>query len=90
MGGPSDNDIDQVLATLNDAENQPVLVHCHKGADRTGVVIAIYRITHDGWTSEQAKAEANRYGMKPWQLGMKNYIDDYYQRQAKQKQPATR
>ena len=89
LGRPDDKDIEQVLATINDPENQPVLVHCKKGADRTGVVIAIYRITHDGWTSQQAKAEANRYGMKPWQLGKKDYIRDSYKRQTKQKQPPT-
>ncbi len=85
---PDDKDIEQVLATINDPENQPVLVHCKKGADRTGVVIAIYRITHNGWTSQQAKAEANRYGMKPWQLGMKDYIHDFYKQQGKQKRTA--
>jgi len=88
LGRPDDKDIGQVLATINDPENQPVLVHCKKGADRTGVVIAIYRITHNGWTSQLAKAEANRYGMKPWQLGMKDYIHDFYKRQGKQKQTA--
>ena len=88
LGRPADKEIEQVLSTINDPENQPVLVHCKKGADRTGVVIAVYRITHDGWTSQQAKAEANRYGMKPWQLGMNDYIHDFYKRQAKQK-PAT-
>jgi protein tyrosine/serine phosphatase len=51
---------------------------CAKGQDRTGTVLAVYRITHDGWTSEQAKQEANRYGMKFWQRGMKDYISDYY------------
>ncbi|MCA1574116.1 MAG: tyrosine-protein phosphatase [Acidobacteria bacterium] len=88
LGRPDDKDIEQVLATINDPENQPVLVHCKKGADRTGVVIAIYRITHNGWTSQQAKAEANRYGMKPWQLGMKDYIHDFYKQQGKQKRTA--
>lgn len=88
LGRPDDKDIEQVLSTINDPENQPVFVHCKKGADRTGVVIAIYRITHDGWTSQQAKAEANHYGMKPWQLGKKDYIHDFYKRRAKQKQPA--
>jgi hypothetical protein len=48
-------------------------------------VIALYRITHDGWTSKQAKAEAKRYGMHPWEAAMKNYIHDFYLQQAKQK-----
>ena len=43
-------------------------------------MIALYRITHDGWPSEQAKAEAKRYGMHPWEVAMKNYIHDFYLR----------
>ena len=85
MGRPDDAELKQVLSIIDTPENQPVFVHCKQGVDRTGTVIAIYRITHDGWTSEQAKAEANRYGMHPWERGMKNYIRDYYQRYLKEK-----
>ena len=80
-GRPQDKDMEQVLSVINNPANQPVFVYCQHGADRTGVVIAVYRITHDGWTSQQAKAEAKRYGLKPWQLGMKDYIQDFYKHQ---------
>lgn len=83
FGRPSDERIARVLAVINAPENQPVFVHCKRGADRTGTVIAIYRIEHDGWTSERAKAEAKHYGMGSWQIGMKDYIHDYYQRRLK-------
>lgn len=86
VGRPRDADVEQVLAIINTAEYQPVFVHCQQGADRTGTVIALYRITHDGWTSEKAKAEAKRYGMHPWEVAMKNYIRDFYLRQTKEKQ----
>ena len=80
-GRPTDEQVERALAILNSAKNQPVFVHCRLGADRTGTIIAVYRISHDGWTSERAKAEANRYGMHFWETGMKDYIHDYYQRQ---------
>lgn len=80
LGKPSDEKIERALAIINAPENQPVFVHCKRGADRTGTVIACYRISHDGWTSEQAKEEAKRYGMGLWEVGMKNYIHDYYER----------
>jgi protein tyrosine/serine phosphatase len=35
----------------------PVLVHCHHGADRTGVVVAMYRIIYQGWSKEEALDE---------------------------------
>ena len=80
LGRPNDKTIADVLALINKSENQPVFVHCKLGSDRTGTVIAIYRIEHDSWTSEQAKAEAKHYGMNIWQMEMKNYISDYYKR----------
>lgn len=82
LGRPDDKEIEQVLSIINNPENQPVFIHCAQGSDRTGVVIAIYRISQDGWTGEQAKTEAKRYGLKPWQLRKKDYISDYYRDQS--------
>src|ERR1700694_3603406 len=65
-GRPTDEQVQQVLAILDSPKNQPVFVHCRLGADRTGLIVAVYRITHDDWTSERAKAEAKHYGMHPW------------------------
>lgn len=39
-----------------------VLVHCYHGADRTGIVIAMYRIIQQNWTIEQAKQEMQEGG----------------------------
>ncbi len=80
FGRPSDAEIEHVLSIISVAENGPVFVHCKRGADRTGTVVAIYRIEHDGWTSKDAKAEAKHYGLGLWQIRMKDYIEDYYQR----------
>ncbi|HEX8494048.1 MAG TPA: tyrosine-protein phosphatase [Pyrinomonadaceae bacterium] len=86
MRRPSDEQVQRVLALINAPERQPLFVHCHHGEDRTGLIIAVYRITHDGWTSEQAKQEAKHYGMSWVQRGMKDYISDYYRdRKARQK-----
>ena len=86
---PADKTIDQILLLITAPENQPVFVHCRRGADRTGIVIAIYRIEHDGWDSEKAKAEAKQYGMGFWQVQMKDYIHDYYQRYLEQRAKAS-
>lgn len=80
LGRPSDEKVERALAIINAPEHQPVFVHCMRGADRTGTIIAVYRITRDGWTSERAKAEAKRYGMGFWQVAMKDYIRDYHRR----------
>jgi protein tyrosine/serine phosphatase len=72
---PTGEQINQVLALLNSGE--PVFVHCHRGADRTGAVIACYRIAHDGWSSKQALSEAKSFGMGWTQMGLKRYVESF-------------
>lgn len=81
---PRDDQVKRALEIINDPLNQPVFVHCKHGADRTGVVIAIYRMTHDNWTTEDALREAKRYGLSFFQFGMKDYINDYSRDHARQ------
>jgi uncharacterized protein (TIGR01244 family) len=90
LGRPTDEQVDRVRRLINAPENQPVFVHCQHGADRTGTIIALYRIEHDGWTIDQARAEASRYGMKWWQRGMRDYISDYYRRRSADKNRISR
>jgi uncharacterized protein (TIGR01244 family) len=78
-GRPTNAQVRRAVAILETPENQPVFVHCRLGVDRTGLIIAVYRIAHDGWTSERAMAEARHYGMHPWKFGMKRYIHNVYQ-----------
>jgi protein tyrosine/serine phosphatase len=81
---PTDRRVAEALSIINSEENQPVFVHCRRGSDRTGTIIAIYRIEYDGWTSEEAKDEAKRFGLGFWQIRMRDYIGDYYRRKASQ------
>jgi tyrosine-protein phosphatase SIW14 len=76
--GPKDADVARVAAAIDDKSDQPVFVHCKRGSDRTGTMIAVYRISHEGWTGERAAAEAGKFGMGWWQIWMKDYINDYY------------
>jgi uncharacterized protein (TIGR01244 family) len=69
---PTNEQIAKVLALLDSKE--PVFVHCKRGADRTGTVIACYRISHDGWQKQQALQEAKSHGMGLVQVGLKRYI----------------
>ena len=77
FGRPSDEQVNRVLAIINESQNWPVFVHCHHGEDRTGTIIAVYRISHDGWSAKQARKEAKHYGMSRFQFKMKDYINDY-------------
>jgi len=50
------------LRTLTDPQAGPVLVHCMQGADRTGVVVAAYRVVAQGWPKEEAIREMRQGG----------------------------
>jgi tyrosine-protein phosphatase SIW14 len=58
---PTAQQLASFLKFVNDPANQPVYVHCAGGRHRTGVMTAVYRMTNDGWTSEQAFKEMKQY-----------------------------
>lgn len=75
---PKTEDIENIFKEIDTADNQKVFVHCKRGADRTGTVVAIYRISHDNFTAKQANDEAKKFNFGWWQFLMKDYINDYY------------
>jgi protein tyrosine/serine phosphatase len=72
------------MSLVNDPANWPVYVHCKGGRHRTGALTAIYRITHDGWTAEQAFAEMKRYDFDHGFFGgpsaQKKFVFSFYER----------
>ncbi len=59
------------VLSIIEKSRTPVFVHCKVGCDRTGTVIACYRIQHDGWDSAKALREAKTYGMNRREIFMK-------------------
>jgi protein tyrosine phosphatase (PTP) superfamily phosphohydrolase (DUF442 family) len=76
-GRPQDDRIARIMELINAPESGRVFIHCRAGVDRTGLIVAIYRMTHDGWSSDRALAEAERLGMRRTQLWMRDYAKDY-------------
>jgi len=52
-----DKHVIEVMRMLKDTDNGPFLIHCQHGADRTGLMSAMYRILEQGWKPEDALAE---------------------------------
>jgi tyrosine-protein phosphatase SIW14 len=59
---PSDAQVAQFLKLFHDAAGQPVFVHCYYGDDRTGAMVATYRIAQQHWTADQAIREMYSFG----------------------------
>jgi tyrosine-protein phosphatase SIW14 len=74
MTPPTQAETNTVLHLLEDPAAGPVFVHCRRGADRTGAVIAAYRIDHDGWENARALKEAMASGMSVLQFRRQRYI----------------
>jgi protein tyrosine/serine phosphatase len=81
LRAPSEAQVTQVIALLKSLP-PPVFVHCLHGADRTGTIVACYRIERDGWTNEEALREAKEQGIGFWQLGMMKFIRNFTNSQA--------
>lgn len=82
-GRPKDTRVERIIALIAAPENGKVLVHCKDGVDRTGMIVAIYRMTHDGTSRNDALVEAERSGMRRIQFWMRDYVEDYGDRVSK-------
>jgi tyrosine-protein phosphatase SIW14 len=57
-----DRQVAQFLRVLREHSDQKVFVHCRLGEDRTGMMVAGYRMAEQGWTAEQAGKEMTAFG----------------------------
>jgi protein tyrosine phosphatase (PTP) superfamily phosphohydrolase (DUF442 family) len=71
---PTKAEITRILVMLEDAKAGAVFVHCMRGADRTGAVIAAYRIDHAHWDNSRALKEAMTFGMGFYQFPRQKFI----------------
>jgi len=72
-----DKDVAKALGEIRKAE-KPVLLHCRHGADRTGLIIALYRVMYHGWSKEEAKDEMlnGGYGFHSIWSNIPEYLDE--------------
>lgn len=75
-----DEQVEQFLEILEDAENLPVFIHC-ASANRVGGFWMIQRVLVDGWSLEKAEAEALRVGMRS--PSVKDFARSYIERHGK-------
>ena len=60
-----------------EASPGPVFVHCQFGCDRTGTIVACYRIHHYNWSGESALREAESHGMSRLEFEMRRFVVEF-------------
>jgi protein tyrosine/serine phosphatase len=73
-----DEDVIRVLKIVSNPKDAPYLIHCQHGADRTGLMCAMYRIVFQGWTKNAAIEELKNggYGFHPIWTNIIKYIEN--------------
>jgi protein tyrosine phosphatase (PTP) superfamily phosphohydrolase (DUF442 family) len=72
---PNDSQVAAFLHLLRENAGEKVFVHCRRGSERTGVMVAAFRISEQGWTSAQALQEMEAFGFRGfWFRHLKKYV----------------
>lgn len=77
---PKDDYFAKFLALVRDNPDKKIFVHCHMGVDRTGMMIASYRMAGQGWTAGEALREMRAFGFSPFHEMMCYGLASYEQR----------
>lgn len=54
---PTPDQVKRFLEIVRDPSLRPLYVHCQHGVDRTGAMMAVYRMEDEGWSNLEAYAE---------------------------------
>jgi tyrosine-protein phosphatase SIW14 len=72
---PTDEQVVEFLNLFQKDPTQKIFVHCYYGSDRTGVMVAAYRMAKQNWTADQAVEEMYSFGFHyRWYPAMKSYV----------------
>lgn len=72
--GPTDSEVATFLKVIRDNPQQKIFVHCYFGDDRTGVMIATYRMAEQHWTADQAYNEMRFFHFHTYLVLMGHYV----------------
>ena len=74
---PEPEQVRQFFDIVGDPEAAPVYVHCLHGVDRTGTMIALYRMEREGWGNTDALAEMEWFGAHGLLHDLRHFVGAY-------------
>ena len=75
---PGAGQIAEFLELLRAHPDKQIFVHCQRGAERTGVMVACYRMSGLSWTAEQALGEMEQFGFRGlWFRHLKKFVREF-------------
>lgn len=77
---PTPKEVQTFLRLVDNPRTRPVFVHCAHGSDRTGCLVGVYRVTHDGWTYARALQEMRRYWFNPHYVHLSGTVRKFAKR----------
>jgi len=71
---PTDNEVNDILSILEDQSNYPIFIHCKLGEDRTGLIVALYRVLDQKWAAQDAYNEWVQDGFHVFLKNLSGYF----------------
>lgn len=75
--------LQEIVNAMADPRNQPLYIHCALGQDRTGVVVASYRMYVDDWSFADAEKEMQSFGFNDAWVHLKRSLVSYAKQNGK-------
>lgn len=75
---PKTEQVAQFLGLIRSNPDKKVFVHCERGAERTGVMVACYRMSTEQWTAERALTEMEAFRFRGLRFGhLKKFVREF-------------
>ena len=75
---PTQEQVAEFLQLLRANPQKKIFVHCHLGADRTGAMVAVYRMAAENWTPQQALQEMHTFHYHHfWWPHFQRYVEGF-------------
>jgi tyrosine-protein phosphatase SIW14 len=75
--GPTDQQVATFLKLLRDNAGKKAFVHCYFGDDRTGAMVAAYRMAEQRWTADQAYNEMREFHFHTYLVVIGHYVKNF-------------